>query len=162
VNPNYFASFLLVGFAVTVAAALRGDSARLKIAASIIGVILYYGISQTASRGATLAAFAVLIAACLRTLRRRRAENLWVARYRAYASRIAAAAAFAAMVVIALAGSSRLLEKFMDRGQRDPYNYQRTSIWMGALRMTASSPMRGVGLGRYVYLTKLYTPPVEG
>src|SRR5205814_1132295 len=55
-----------------------------------------------------------------------------------------------------------LVRKFTDRGERDPYNYERTQIWMKTLSMIATHPVLGVGLGRYYYVSKLFTPAVDG
>jgi tetratricopeptide (TPR) repeat protein len=66
------------------------------------------------------------------------------------------------IAVIAAALSPMLLRKFSDRGQVDVYNYERTQIWMESLSMIATHPVLGVGMGRFYYVSKLFTPAVDG
>lgn len=150
VNPNYFASYLVVGFAVCTAAVLSARSLPTKIAASAAGLVLFYGIGQTSSRGAFLSVVALLAFSLFRSARRRRIPILGIA------------LASTLIVVIAFAANPSLIQKFTDRGERDPYNYGRTQIWMETLSMIATHPITGVGLGRYYYVAKLFTPSVEG
>ena len=149
VNPNYLASFVLPGLAICAATVLLASSIRLRVAAAGIGLFLYYGIGQTASRGATLAGMALLALAGFRAARRRGIPLL----------RIALVGSLLAAVTIAF--NPALTRKFLDRGEHDPYNYQRTGIWMGTLQMIAQNPLTGVGLGHFSYVAKLYTPAVE-
>src|SRR5438093_3029390 len=60
VNPNCFASFLLVGLAVCAVSVFFAHSVWVRMGAAIAGLLLFYGIGQTSSRGATLAALGVL------------------------------------------------------------------------------------------------------
>lgn len=150
VNPNYLASFLLPGLAVCVAIALSGTALVYRAAAAAAGLFLFYGIGQTSSRGATLSGLALLGLAGFRVARRLRLSWVW----------IGAAAGLLISVLIAL--NPGLVRKFLDRGQQDPYNYQRTSIWLGTLSMIGQYPVSGVGLGHYYYFAKRFTPAVEG
>src|SRR6185436_14169210 len=59
VNPNYFASYLLVGFSACIAIALFATDRIHRILSAAFAVFLYFGMTQTWSRGATLAAMAV-------------------------------------------------------------------------------------------------------
>ncbi len=150
VNPNYLASFLLPGLAVCVTVVVCGSSPAYRVAAAAAGLFLFYGIGQTSSRGATLSGLALLGLAGFRYARRYKIP--WV--------RIGLAAGLLISVTIAL--NPGLVQKFLDRGQRDPYNYQRGQIWLGTLSMIGQHPMTGVGLGRYYYIAKRFTPAVEG
>jgi O-antigen ligase/Tfp pilus assembly protein PilF len=150
VNPNYFASFLLAGLAVCTTAVFFGESSRVRMSAAAAGAFLYYGIGQTSSRGATLAAMALVSLALFRAARRRRLPMLPIA------------GALAALCAVTAVANHALIHKFLDRNQQDPYNYQRTQIWKGTLKMIADHPVLGVGLGRYRYAAKQFTPAVEG
>jgi O-antigen ligase len=150
VNPNYFASYLLVGFAVCVAVALYVKMLSVRITASVTGLILFIGIGQTSSRGAFLSVLAVLSVAFYRTAKLHKIA-VW---------RIAVIAILIAVIAAVL--SPTLVRKFADRGQRDVYNYERTQIWMETLSMIATHPALGVGMGRFYYVSKLFTPAVDG
>ena len=150
VNQNYFASYLLAGFSVCVAAALYASPISVRISAAIAGLILLVGIGQTASRGAFLSLLVLLAVAFYRSARR----------YRIAFWRIAIVAIL--LVVVAAAANPALVQKFSDRGQRDPYNYERGQIWMKSLAMISSYPILGVGAGRFIYISKLFTPAVDG
>ncbi len=150
VNPNYLASFLLPGLAVCVAVVLWGTALGYRAIAALAGLFLFYGIGQTSSRGATLAGLVLLGLAGFRIARRYRVS--WI--------RIGAAASLLLVVTIALNPS--LVRKFLDRGQHDPYNYQRTAIWLGTLSMIGEHPVAGVGMGHYYYFAKQFTPAIEG
>jgi O-antigen ligase len=150
VNPNYFASFLVVGFAVCVAGSLYVKAISVRIAAAAAGLILFIGIGQTSSRAAFLSVLAVLSVAFYRTAKLHKIA-IW---------RIAVIAILIAVIAAAL--SPTLLRKFTDRGQRDVYNYERTQIWMETLSMIATHPVLGVGTGRFYYVSKLFTPAVDG
>jgi len=150
VNPNYFASFLLCGLGVCAAVVFFGRSNRIRMAAAVVGLFLYYGIGQAWSRGATLAALAVLVLAVVRSARR------------AHIGWFSIAGAMAAVFVITAAANPALVGKFMDRGQHDPYNYQRTQIWKAGLQVIQGHPILGVGMGQFRYLSKQFTPAVEG
>jgi O-antigen ligase/Flp pilus assembly protein TadD len=154
VNPNYLASFLLPGLAICVAIALWGSSLGYRAAAAAAGLFLLYGIGQTSSRGAALSGLALLGLAGFRTARRYKVS--WL--------RIGAAAAVAATLLVGMmmALNPGLVRKFVDRGQRDPYNYQRGPVWLGTLSMIGQYPLTGVGLGQYYYLAKQFTPAVDG
>jgi len=150
VNQNYFASYLLVGFSVCVAAALSSSPMSVRIISASAGLILLVGIGQTASRGAFLLVLALLAVAFYRNAKRHRIA-LW---------RIALVAIL--LIVITAAANPSLIQKFSDRGERNPYNYERVEIWMKSLSMIASYPALGVGVGRFMYISKLFTPAVDG
>jgi O-antigen ligase len=149
VNSNYLASFMLPGIAICAATVLLASSLRLRLAAGVAGLFLYYGIGQTASRGATLAGLALLGLAGFRAARRGGISIL----------RLGLVASLLVMLTVALSHS--LVQKFLDRGERDPYNYQRGKIWMGTLSMVREYPVAGVGLGYFSYVSKLFTPAAE-
>jgi O-antigen ligase len=149
VNPNYLASFVLPGLAVCAATVLLASSRLVRIAAAAAGVLLYYGIGQTSSRGATLAGLALLGLAAFRAAWRHRV------------SRLAMTLAAGILIIATAALSPGLVRKFLDRGERDPYNYQRGQIWLGTLAMIGTSPVTGVGPGHFPYIAKQFTPPVE-
>ena len=149
VNPNYLASFVLPGLAICAATVLLASSVRLRVAAGIAGLFLYYGIGQTSSRGATLAGLALLGIAGFRAARRRGISML----------RIALAGSL--LLALTIAVNPALVRKFLDRGQHDPYSYQRTGIWLGTLSMIGENPVLGVGVGHFSYVAKLFTPYVD-
>jgi O-antigen ligase len=150
VNPNYFASFLLPGVAICAVTALSNAASRTRLVAASAGIFLYFGIIRTASRGATLAGLAML---CLCAVRAARRQNISGRRLLIACALIGA---------ITLAASPTLVQKFLDRGTFDPFNYQRTNIWLGTLSMISEQPLTGVGLRQYYYEAKRFTPPVEG
>lgn len=149
VNPNYLASFILPGLAICVATVLLGSSLRLRLAAGGAGLFLYYGIGQTSSRGATVAACVLLAIAAVRMAKRRALSLV----------RIALVGSLLVALTVGLNPS--LVRKFLDRGEHDPYNYARVGIWMGTLSMIKQYPVTGVGLGHYYYIAKQFTPYVE-
>jgi O-antigen ligase len=150
VNQNYFASYLLVGFSVCVAGALFSSPLSVRITSASAGLILLVGIGQTASRGAFVSVLGLLTVAVYRYAKRHRIA-LW---------RIAVVGIL--LMVITAAANPSLIQKFSDRGERNPYNYERVQIWMKSLSMIASYPIQGVGLGRFIYISKLFTPAVDG
>lgn len=149
VNPNYLASFVLPGIAVCAAVVLRSSSIRLRVIAAAAGLFLYYGIGQTASRGATLAGLAMLGLGAFRAARRRGVSFVWMG------------LAATLLLTITISFNTALVHKFMDRGNGDPYNYQRGRIWLATLTMIGDHPVMGSGLGYFSYIAKLYTPAVE-
>jgi O-antigen ligase len=154
VNPNYFASFLIPGLAICAATVLARVPMIWRGAAAAAGLFLFYGIGRTASRGATLAALGMLSLAVLRV-----ALRFGVSRIRIVVVTI---------LLLTLIGGATvainpvLVRKFLDRGEHDPYNYQRGQIWLGTASMIAQYPLTGVGLGHYYYIAKLFTPSVDG
>ena len=149
VNPNYLASFVLPGLGICVATVLLGSSLRLRVAAAGAGLFLYYGIGQTSSRGATLAACGLLAIAAFRMAKR---QNLSLGRIALVGS---------LLVTLTIVLNPSLVRKFLDRGERDPYNYARAGIWFGTLSMIGQNPVTGVGLGHFYYVSKQFTPYVE-
>jgi O-antigen ligase len=149
VNPNYFASFVLPGLAVCAATVLLSSSTRLRIAAGAAGLFLYYGIGQTASRGATLAGLALLGVAGIRAAKRNGMSFM----------RLALVGSL--LVLLTITVNPTLIGKFLDLGQHDPYNYGRGGIWLGTLSMISEHPITGVGLGHYYYMAKPFTPPID-
>jgi len=150
VNPNYFASFLLVGFCATIALTLFEKERIQRIVAAGCALLLYYGMTQAWSRGATIAALAVAGLAFIRFSKDRGLSR-------------AAVAAFVGVAVVAGAlASPSLIRKFLDRGQIDPYNYQRPQLWLSAIKVIQENPVLGVGFGQFYYVSKRFSPPVEG
>src|SRR5262245_19880424 len=76
-NPNYFATFLLIGLAVCIAAAAFGLELKWRVAAAISGAVVLLGIVKTSSRGATLAAAAMIVVAAIRA-RGRIPRQVWL------------------------------------------------------------------------------------
>jgi hypothetical protein len=123
-NPNYFATFLLIGLAVSIAAAAFAVELRWRAAAAMCGTVLLFGVVKTSSRGATLAAIAMIVVAAFRA-RGRIPRQIW----------LVAGLGCLLMIVIA---SPYLVHKFVDRGESDPYNYARTTIWSTSLQAPAA------------------------
>ena len=122
-NADYFATFLLIGVAVNVAAAIFAAKLAWRITAAGAAGLMFFGIIRTGSRGATLASVAILIVAAIRT-RGRIPRQVWL---------VAGLAALIAVVVF----SPSLIAKFLDRNQSDPYNYARIGVWR-----SSQTPMR--------------------
>ncbi|PYS54324.1 MAG: hypothetical protein DMG13_08750 [Acidobacteria bacterium] len=147
-NANYFATFMLIGMAASLAVVIFGTKPAWRIAAAVSGSLLLFGIIQTASRGATLAAVLVAVVAAIRS-GNRVPRRVWMF------------AGLAALVGI-VATSPYLVGKFLDRGEIDPYNYARTQVWMSSLRIIAEKPLLGSGFGEYYNVSKRFAFPVEG
>ena len=150
VNPNYFASFVLPGIAVCAAVVSMDGSFKLRAAAAAAGLFLYLGVLKTASRGATLAGLALLALAGFRMAQRRGISQF----------RIALAGLLLAAITVS--ANPTLVQKFLDRGERDPRNYMRAEVWLGTLSMIREHPIAGVGLRQYYYEAKRFSPAVEG
>ena len=150
VNPNYFASFLLVGFSICLSMALFRTE-RVQRAFGLAGAVLfYYGITQAWSRGATIAALAVTAFAILRY-----AGRFSISRRRM-------ATILAGLAMAGALASPALVRKFTDAGNNDPYNYMRPKIWAEAARLIAQNPVFGAGLGQFFHLSHRYAPALEG
>jgi len=150
VNPNYFASFLLVGYCAALAFAFFETDRSHRLMAGGFSIFLYYGMTQTWSRGATVAAIAAAMLGLYRFSRQRKF------------SKKAIGIVLLLAVIAGAVVSPSLLQKFLDRGQTDPYNYQRPSLWLAALHVIAEHPMFGVGPGEFYYVSKRFSPAVEG
>ncbi len=146
-NVNYFGTFLLTGLAATMSVAVFGFPARVRIAAGCGAALIFFGITQTWSRGATLAA-ALMLATCAVRAGSRIPRRVWIV------------TGLLGFVVIAVA-SPYMMVKFFDTGQHDPYNYARTDVWRGALLVISGNPLLGVGLGQYVNASKRFTFPIN-
>jgi O-antigen ligase len=150
VNPNYYASYLLVGFSAAVAIVFFETVAYQRIFAGAAGLLLYYGMTQAWSRGATVSAIAVVLFAIVRFSGVREI------------SRVKLAAIILVILTASAIASPILLRKFIDRGSVDPYNYQRPKIWLATWQVIRMHPLFGIGPGEFYYVSKRYSPPVEG
>jgi O-antigen ligase len=150
VNPNYYASFLLVGFSGAIAVMFFDTVQVRRVAGGVAAALLYYGMTQAWSRGATVCAVAV---AAIAIFRFTKIGGL---------SRIKVATLLVVVLIAGALASPILLRKFLDRGGVDPYNYQRPKIWLAAIQVIAGHPWLGVGPGEFYYVSKRYSPPVEG
>ncbi len=146
VNENHLASYLLVGLAAAAAIAASHKNIFWRLAAGGSALLLFYGITETLSRGATLAAVGV------------GAVALWVIPRR---SALVGAAVIAAGLIVVAVSNPGLVGKFTDRGEVDPYNYQRSSIWMSTAEMITENPVLGVGLSRYEDAARRHRFPTE-
>jgi O-antigen ligase len=148
-NANYFATFLLIGLAVSIAGAIFAVETEWRIAAGIAGAVLLFGIVKTSSRGAALAVVAMVILAAIRA-RGRISRQVWLA--------VGLAGLLAAVIA-----SPYMIRKFVDRsGEYDPYNYARKEIWLSSMRVIAERPLLGVGFGQFFHVSKRFTLPVQG
>ena len=144
VNPNYFGSYLLVGFSISFATAARHLAIRWRIAGALSATFLLYGITQTLSRGALVAALGVMVLALYKMNRR-----------------LQLAAAIG--LIILLAGfSPQLINKFSDIQTFDPYNYMRPQIWRSTLNMIGESPLTGLGMKAYEDAASRFPVAAEG
>jgi tetratricopeptide (TPR) repeat protein len=147
VNPDYFASYLLIGFSICLSVALFRPARWERAVAATASAFFYYGIVQTTSRGATIAAFLVIVAAAVRYGERSRI------------ARIAAVAAICVALAAAALISPRLITKFTDiHGSQNAYNYMRLGVWESTLHLIRDYPVFGVGLGQFVHVSKRFTP----
>jgi len=147
-NANYFASFLLIGLAISIAGAVFALLPKWRIAALTSAGLILVGIVKTSSRGATLAALAMIVVAGFRA-RGRIPRQVWLG------------AGLAGMLA-AMIASPYMIRKFIDRGEIDPYNYARREIWLSSLSVIGQGPVLGVGFGQYFHISKRFTLPVQG
>jgi tetratricopeptide (TPR) repeat protein len=148
VNEDYFATYLLIGVAASVAGAIYAVSPKCRFLCAAAGGLLMFGIIRTASRGAILAAIAMFVVAAIRA-RQRIPRQVWL---------------FTALIglILAVKYSPDLISKFLDRNQSDPYNYARILVWKSSLKVIAEKPLLGVGFGQFVHISKRFSFPVEG
>ena len=147
-NADYFATFLLIGLACSVAAAIYGIRTKWRIGAALSAVVLLLGVVQTLSRAATLAIIAIITIAAIRS-RKQIPRHVWL---------------FAGLVVLVVVVivAPQLVSKFLLHGESDPYNYARIQIWLSSLRIIAEHPVLGVGLGQFSNVSKRFAFPVDG
>ena len=148
VNGDYFATYLLVAVAASLACAIYAPDSKWRIICALATGMMIFGIIRTASRGATLAAMAMFALAAIRA-RDRIPRQIWL---------VMALGA----LLLAVVFSPQLIVKFLDRNQSDPYNYARISIWKSSLEVIAQQPVFGVGFGQFVHISKRFSFPVEG
>ena len=147
-NANYFATFLLISLAGSFSAAIYARVPVWRAAAAVSSVVILFGIIKTSSRGATLAAVAMIAVTAIRA-RGRIPRQVWFV--------------IGLLGLVAeILGSPYLISKFADRGEIDPYNYARTEIWKSSLHVIAQSPILGVGLGQFSHISKRFTLPIDG
>src|SRR5262245_39893334 len=147
-NANYFATFLLIGLAASIAAAVFAVVPKYRVLAAATGAVILFGVVKTSSRGATLAAAAMIALAAVRS-RGRIPRQVWMV--------IGLAGLLAALLT-----SPYLISKFLDRGEIDPSNYARTEIWKTALQVIAQNPLLGTGFGQFFHISKRFTLPIDG
>jgi len=147
-NANYFATFLLIGLAGSMAVAVFGIIPAWRATAAVSAALILFGIIKTASRGGTLAAVAAMVVIAIRA-RGRIPRQVWLV-------------AGLLGLLIAVISSPYLISKFIDRNNIDPYNYARTEIWRGSLKVVAYSPILGVGFGQFYHISKRFTQPIDG
>lgn len=147
VNRNYLGTYLLVGFACALALAIRGSGTARRLWGGLLAAVLLYGITATASRGATLAAAAVIVLSLVKYTPRR----------------LAVPGAGMAILVLTLGmwASPNLSRKFSDTGEIDPYNYDRVEIWTRTLAMIGEHPISGVGPGQFAHQARRFSFPVD-
>src|SRR5262249_9115635 len=149
-NPDYFGSYLLVGFSICISLALFRTARWERVFAVAASAFFYYGIVRTSSRGATLAAFFIIVVAAVRYGQRSRI------------ARIAAVASICVALAVGALISPGLIRKFTDiHGAHNPYNYMRPRLWESTLHLIRDYPVFGVGLGQFVNVSKRYTPALD-
>jgi O-antigen ligase len=147
-NADYFATYLLIGVAASLAVVVFGTERKFRIAALVSAAMLAFGIVQTDSRAAALATAAMAVVAAVRA-GDRIPRRLWLL------------IGLMALVVVSIS-SPRLITKFLAHGQTDPYNYARPRIWMSSLRIIGEHPILGTGFGEFVHVSKRFAFPMEG
>lgn len=144
VNTNYFGSYLLVGLASSLATATRHQRTFWRILGALSAAFLLFGITQTVSRGALVAALGITVLAMGKLDRR-----LWIL--------------VAIGLIILLVGfSPQIMSKFTDLGSLDSYNYLRPKIWRSTLSMVVERPLLGVGLEGYGDVASRFPVAAEG
>src|SRR4029077_6168422 len=76
VNGDYFATYLLIGIAASVAAAIYAEDLKWRLVSAAAAALLMFGIIRTASRGAALASIAIFLVAAVRA-RERIPRQVW-------------------------------------------------------------------------------------
>jgi len=147
-NGNYFATYLLIGLAISIALATFRLVGEWRAVAGVCGAVILFGIVKTSSRGASLAVVAMIIVAGIRA-RGRIKRQVWLA--------IGFAGLLTAIMV-----SPYLIHKFVDRGESDPYNYARKEIWLTSLQVIEQQPILGIGFGQFIHISKRFALPVQG
>ena len=147
-NADYFATYLLIGVAASLAVVVFGTERKFRIAALVAAALLAFGIAQTDSRAAALATGAMALVAAVRA-GDRIPRRLWPL------------IGLTGLLVVGIS-SPRLITKFLAHGQTDPYNYARPSIWLSSLRIIGEHPILGTGFGQFVHVSKRFAFPMEG
>jgi len=147
-NGDYFATYLLIGVAASLALVVFGTRRNFRIAAAVSAAFLMFGIVQTDSRGATLAVLAMVAITAVRA-GDRIPRRVWLL------------AGLAGLVTV-LIFSPRLVSKFLLHGQADPYNYARPRIWLSSLRIIGQNPILGTGFGQFFHISKRFAFPMDG
>ena len=147
-NGDYFATYLLIGVAISLAEVVFGNRKILRIAAAISAALLMFGIVQTESRGATLAVLAIATIAAVRT-RDRIPRHAWL---------FAGLAGLVAVITL----SPQLITKFLSHGDANPYNYARPQIWLSTIRIIGQHPILGTGFGQFFTVSKRFAFPMDG
>lgn len=150
VNPNYFASFLLVGLSICLAMIAFRKEPLPRFAGIAGALVFYYAITQTSSRGASIVAIVLTLVI---TIRYARCASI---------SRAKIALSVGGLLLIGAIASPQLVRKFADRGVNDPYNYARPRVWLGVLHLIGDHPFFGVGLAQFIHVSRQYTLPLEG
>lgn len=146
-NENHLAAYLLPGLAGSVATVLFAHDWRWRACGAVASITLFVGVTGTLSRGATIAAVGIAATGVLKIRRR--------------ALVVGAAGAALAVAATVIALNPGLIRQFTDRGEIDPYNYQRIEIWRSTASMIAEYPVLGVGLTRYDDVARRFRPPVD-
>ncbi len=155
VNPNYFGSYLLVGFSISLAIAARHVAIRWRIAGALSATFLLYGITQTLSRGALVAALGVMVLGLYKMVLGLYKMN----------RRLQLAAAIIGLIILLFllaVFSPQLINKFSDIQTFDPYNYMRPQIWRSTLNMIGESPLTGLGMNAYEDAASRFPVAAEG
>jgi O-antigen ligase len=147
-NPDYFATYLLIGVAASLGVVIFGTERNFKIAAIVSAALLTFGATQTNSRAATLAIAAMVAVAAVRA-GDRIPRRLWLL------------IGLLALVIVGIS-SPVLISKFLSHGEADPYNYARPLIWLSSLRIIGEHPILGTGFGQFVHISKRFAFPMDG
>jgi O-antigen ligase len=147
-NGDYFATYLLLGVAASLAIAVFGTRRNFRVAAAASAALLIFGIVQTESRGATLAVVIMAVLAAVRA-GQRIPRQVWLV-------------AGLASLIIVIMFSPGLIRKFLLHGEADPYNYARPQIWLSSLRIIGQNPILGTGFGQFFTVSKRFAFPMDG
>jgi len=148
-NPSFYAGYLigLVSFALAGALfpvlpeASRGQRITVRAGLAVAFVLMLLGMISSGSRTVIFAGLPIGL--------------IFLARFR-----IKGLAVLAALGLLIIFVPNPINKRFSELSTRDPFAWERITIWKGSLRMIKHHPA-GVGLGMYQYYYNRYSFPIK-